>query len=103
MLVGERRVQSTVDRYSLLNLIPFRAIAGLRFNILQILTIAAHFKCLLELQTTSAAGGLQRRGCGKLSNIYTCCYLAEKQVGKSLTRTTVPTRRDQSLRNVRTI
>ena len=33
MLVGERRVQSTVDRYGLL--IPFQAIAGLRFNILQ--------------------------------------------------------------------
>ena len=57
MLVGERRVQFTVDRYSLL--FPFRAIAGLRFNILQTLTIAAHLKCLFELYNTSAAGGLQ--------------------------------------------
>ena len=46
MLVGERRVQSTVDRCSLL--IPFRAIAGLPFNILQTLKIAAHFKRLFE-------------------------------------------------------
>ena len=57
LLVGERRVQSTVDRCSLL--IPFRAIAGLPFNILQTLKIAAHFKCLFEFKNTSAAGGLQ--------------------------------------------
>ena len=31
MLVGERRIQSTVDRYS--PLIPFRAIAGLHLYV----------------------------------------------------------------------
>ena len=62
MLVGERRIQSTVDRYS--PLIPFRAIAGLHLYVSTFyrhwqLFIAAHFKGLLELLTISAAEGLQ--------------------------------------------
>ena len=81
MLVGERRIQSTVDRYS--PLIPFRAIAGLHLYVqhftdtgssqtLQVSSCASNYKCCRRIAS---------RVLEKLRKVYTR-YLAEQPGGK---------------------